>query len=82
MDNKINSSENYPEHEKLNRGGEFQAISNFIGFLEEQGYELTRSTKHNFEIDIAPQNAMYHYFDVNISVLEKERRAMVKSIKP
>lgn len=77
MDSKTETVSEYPEHKKFDRGVEFQALSNFIGFLEENGYELTKSTKGKFEIDIQPRKALYHYFGVNEKALELERKKML-----
>lgn len=67
----------YPEHKKLDRGGEFEAIKNFCEFVSEQGYLITDINppyKHGIDV----QKVLYHYFNVDEKRIELERREMLR----
>ena len=83
----------YPEHEKLMAISEkSQAIGDFLAWLEEGGLgeeigsvEMAQYGRH--QIDLMPlgmpkTDLLARYFDIDLSKIEDEKRAMIAALQP
>lgn len=75
----------YPEHEKLKAlGGANQIVGDFIGWLDENGYEIgCRDSKYDHLewCGKSRDELIAAHFEIDRNKLEDEKRAMLASIR-
>lgn len=74
----------YPEHEKLAKvKDKSQAIGEFLNYGLEDGVLLARYDKYDrlYPIHQSTEALLAKYFDIDLVVLEKEKRAMLDGLR-
>ena len=87
MTDTTKNEEQYPECNRMNQvRGEAQSIGCFLEWLGEQGLAIAdseASEEHNFPIytRLSIEELLAKYFEIDLDLVEKERRAMIANLK-
>ena len=59
-----------------------QIIGNFLEWAQENGYSLCRSTGHTYApVRRTTEEILAEYFDIDLTRVEEERRALLERIR-
>lgn len=76
----------YPEHERLHKvKDKSQIIGEFLDWLNESGYHIAEyidpEDEHLTPVGYTINDLLARYFDIDLDLIEKEKRQMLKEIR-
>lgn len=75
----------YPEHEKMKKiADKSQTIGEFLEWINQEGYAIGEFNRMSGELDTSRksiQDLLAEFFDIDLNKIDKEKRAMIKSLQ-